>query len=121
MKYCITGNKGLIGNFLKERLDKEGYKCVLGIDKKEGFDVNDLLIEEYHLKEQPEVMFHFAAQCKINEAIAHPILPHKNNVDGIFAVLEFCRRNKIPRIVVASSSRVLSPERNPYVASKIYC
>lgn len=120
MKYAITGNKGLIGTFLKERLDKEGHKCILQIDKREGFDITDLMFKEYELTETPDVMFHFASQCRINEAIENPILPHKNNVDGILTVLEFCRKHKIPKIVVASSSRVLSPERNPYVASKIY-
>lgn len=120
MKYAITGNRGLIGESLKRRLDKEGNKCVLGIDRREGFDIMDLVFKQYELTEKPDVFFHFAAQCRINEAIDNPLLPHRNNVDGILAVLEFCRRYKIPKVVVASTSRVLSPERNPYVASKVY-
>ncbi len=120
MKYIITGNLGLIGTYLKKRLDKEGHKCIMQIDKREGFDTTDLMFKEYTLSEPVNVFFHFAAQCRINEAIAKPILPHKNNVDGILSVLEFCRKHKIPKIVYASTSRVLSPERNPYVASKIY-
>lgn len=120
MNFAITGHKGLIGTFLKERLIKEGHKCVLQIDQREGFNVNDLLFKETEINDKIDIFFHFAAQCKINEAIALPILPHKNNVDGILAVLEFCRKHKIPKIVVASSSRVLSKEKNPYTASKIY-
>lgn len=120
MNYIITGNRGLIGTYLKKRLDKEGHKCIMQIDKREGFDTTDLMFKDYELSEQVDIFFHFAAQCRINESIANPILPHKNNVDGILSVLEFCRKHKIPKIVVASSSRVLSPERNPYVASKIY-
>ena len=80
----------------------------------------DLMFKDTELNDDIDVFFHFAAQCRINEAIAKPILPHKNNVDGIFSVLEFCRKHKIPKIVYASTSRVLSPQRNPYVASKIY-
>ncbi len=80
----------------------------------------DLMFKETKLNDDIDIFFHFASQCRINEAIANPILPHKNNVDGILSVLEFCRNHKIPKIVAASSSRVLSPERNPYVASKIY-
>ena len=34
--------------------------------------------------------------------------------------MEFCRKNGIKRVMNFSSSRVLSPERNPYVASKLY-
>ena len=120
MKYIITGNKGLIGTYLKKRLDKEGHKCVMQIDKREGFDTTDLMFKDYELSDKVDVFFHFAAQCRINEAIANPILPHKNNVDGILSVLEFCRKHEIPKIVAASTSRVLSKERNPYVASKVY-
>jgi len=120
MKYAITGNRGLIGTFLKKRLDKEGHECVLQIDQREGFNITDLMFKEYELDDKIDIMFHFAAACRINECIHNPVIPHKNNVDGILAVLEFCRKHKIPKIVVASSSRVLSPERNPYVASKIY-
>ena len=120
MKYAITGHKGLIGTFLKKRLDKEGHECVLQIDQREGFNVNDLMFKEHELNDKIDVFYHFAAQCRINEAIANPILPHKNNVDGILAVLEFCRKYEIPKLVTASSSRVLSKERNPYTASKVY-
>ncbi len=120
MKYAITGHRGLIGEFLKKRLDMEGHECVLNIDQEEGFNVVDLMFKETKLNDQIDIFFHLAAQCKINESIASPMLAHKNNVDGIIAVLEFCRRHNIPKIVVASTSRVLSPERNPYVASKVY-
>lgn len=118
--YAITGHKGLIGEYLKKSLDNNGYRCVLSIDQKEGFNILDLLFREEEIKEKIDVFFHFAAQCKINESIARPELSHKNNTDGILFVLEFCKRHNIPKIVVASTSRVLSKERNPYVASKIY-
>lgn len=120
INYAITGHRGLIGEYLKKSLDANGYKCVLSIDQKEGFNVLDLLFREEEVKEKIDIFFHFAAQCKINESIARPELPHKNNADGILFVLEFCKRHSIPKIVVASTSRVLSKERNPYVASKIY-
>jgi len=120
MQYAITGHQGLIGTYLKERLDKEGHKCVLQIDQREGFNVMDLMFKETELSDKIDVFYHFAAQCRINEAIANPILPHRNNVDGILSVLEFCRKHDVPKIVTASSSRVLSPERNPYTASKVY-
>jgi len=118
--YAITGHKGLIGTFLKQALDKEGFKCVLQIDQREGFNINDLMFKEFEVNDKIDIFFHFAAQCRINESIAKPILSHKNNVDGILAVLEFCRKHDIKKIVFASSSRVLSDDKNPYVASKIY-
>lgn len=116
MRYLITGHRGLIGSHLKERLDKEN-ECIMAIDKRNGQDVNDLA---YVDDIKADMMFHFGAQCKINQAIQRPIIQHRNNAEGTFNVLEFCRRNKIPKIMFASSSRVLSKERNPYVAGKIY-
>ena len=120
MRYVITGHKGLIGDFLNQRLKAEGHECVAQIDQCEGFNVLDLERKEPEITGQVDVMFHLAAQCKINESIAKPILSHTNNADGILQVLEFCRRHNIKKVVVTSTSRVLSPERNPYVASKIY-
>ena len=120
MNYIITGHRGLIGDFMKKRLEKEGHKCILQIDEREGFNVLDLIFREDEIKENVDVFFHFAAQCKINQSIAAPVLAHKNNCDGIFAVLEFCRKHNVKKVVVASTSRVLSKERNPYVATKFY-
>ena len=120
MRYIITGHRGLIGDFLKKRLDQEGGDCVLQIDQREGFNVLELEARDIEPDERVDAFFHMAAHCKINQSIAKPLLSHRSNAEGIFSVLEFCRHHKIPRLVVASTSRVLSPERNPYVASKIY-
>jgi len=120
MRYIITGHRGLIGDFLKKRLDQEGGDCVLQIDQREGFNVLELEARDIEPDEKVGCFFHMAAHCKINQSIAKPLLSHRSNADGIFSVLEFCKHHEIPRVVVASTSRVLSPERNPYVASKIY-
>jgi len=120
MNYIITGHRGLIGDFMKKRLSNDGHTCLYDIDQRAGFNVLDLETVDLKPGEKVDVFFHLAAHCKINESIAKPALSHINNADGIFAVLEFCRKHKIPKVVVASTSRVLSPERNPYVASKIY-
>jgi nucleoside-diphosphate-sugar epimerase len=121
MKYIITGDRGLIGGYLKERLDSQKHECLLNLDTRNGKDINTINLMDYDKKgKDTEVMFHFAAQCKINQATVHPILPFKNNVEGTFNIFEFCRRNEIPKIMITSSSRVLSPEKNPYTASKIY-
>ena len=119
MRFAITGNRGLIGQSLKDRLVNDGNECVMQVDRREGFDIMDLMFKDYEVP-KIDLFIHSAAQCKISEAIARPILPHKNNVDGIFSVLEFCKDNQVPRVMVMSSSRVLSPERNPYTASKVY-
>jgi nucleoside-diphosphate-sugar epimerase len=118
MKFILTGHKGLIGSFLLKRLEKEGHKAVLLVDKREGTNILDL--EKFKLKEKADVFIHLASFCKINKIIEDPSLAFENNSRGIEKVLEFCRKNSIKKIVFTSSSRILSEEKNPYTASKIY-
>jgi len=120
MNYIITGQDGMIGYFLKKELDKNN-KCILKIDQRSGYNILNLeALRLNPLTQQTDILLHTAAQNKINEAIEYPVLPHINNCNGTFQVLEFCRKNKISKIVNFSSSRVLSPEENPYTASKKY-
>jgi len=118
MNCLITGHKGLIGHFLKKRLENEGYKIVKGVDIRDGNDILELKDEK--TTTPIDIVFHLAAHCKINEAVKNPENSHINDANGTFSVLEFCRKNNIQKIVYFSSSRVLSPEKNPYTAAKIY-
>jgi len=118
MKFVLTGHKGLIGSFLLERLVKEGHTPVLLIDKRDGKDILDL--NKTILTEKVDVCIHLASFCKINKIIQEPILGFTNNSRGTEEVMEFCRKNNIKKIVFTSSSRILSKEKNPYTASKIY-
>ena len=117
MNIIITGHKGLIGSFLKKRLENDGHKIILGIDKKEGKDIG--FLRDFESDEKIDMFIHCAALCKINKTIKDPFFGHINGLDT-FEVLEFCRRNNIRKIVYFSSSRVLSNEKNPYTAGKIY-
>ncbi|MBI2629556.1 NAD-dependent epimerase/dehydratase family protein [Candidatus Pacearchaeota archaeon] len=118
MNFVMTGHKGLIGSFLLERLKKEGHNAVLLIDKRDEKLIQN--INEEKLNEKIDLMIHLASFCKINKTIEEPELAFQNNVLGTFRVLEFCRKNGIPKIIFTSSSRVLEEEKNPYTASKIY-
>lgn len=118
MKFVMTGHKGLIGSFLLERLVARGDKPILLIDKRDGGDIRNL--ENVKLDEDVDMVIHLASFCKINKTIEDPNNAFDNNVLGTHAVMEFCRKNKIPKIIFASSSRILSKEKNPYTASKIY-
>lgn len=118
MNVFITGSEGLIGTFLRKRLEARGDRIVGMLDKRSGIDICD--IEKIEVKEKIDMMIHLAAHCKINQSIQNPESVFKPNVEGVYRTLEFCRRNKIPKIVFTSSSRVLSREKNPYTASKVY-
>lgn len=118
MNFIMTGHKGLIGTFLLQKLKERGDKPVLLIDKRDGQNTNTL--DRYPLRERADVFIHLAALCKINKSIEDPQPTFENNVLGMYKVMEFCRKNKIPKVVFTSSSRILSKEKNPYTASKIY-
>ncbi len=118
MNFVMTGHKGLIGSFLLKKLIEKDYKPSLLIDRREGSDILDL--DKTNLKEKADVFIHLAAFCKVNKTIENPELAFKSNVLGMHKVLEFCRKNNIPKIIFNSSSRILEKEKNPYTASKIY-
>tara|TARA_Y100000310_G_scaffold316799_1_gene368956 strand:- start:621 stop:1448 length:828 start_codon:yes stop_codon:yes gene_type:complete len=118
MKFVMTGHKGLIGTVLLEKLKQRGDKPVLLIDSRENNNILD--INNTKLTEDVDMMIHLASSCKINKTIENPELAFKNNSHGTFQILEFCRKNNIPKIVFTSSSRILESEKNPYTASKIY-
>ena len=105
MKFILTGHEGLIGSFLLEKLKQLGHEPVLLIDARDGKNILD--VEENELKESVDLFIHLAAFCKINKTIENPELAFENNVLGTYKVLEFCRKNKIPKIIFASSSRIL--------------
>jgi nucleoside-diphosphate-sugar epimerase len=118
MNVVLTGHMGLIGHFLKRKIVAEGYDVVTELDRTVGSELSSL--SGLIIDKKIDLMIHSAAHCKINESISNPEKTFNDNVLGVFHVLEFCRANKIPKIVFFSSSRILSPEKNPYTASKVY-
>lgn len=118
MKFVITGHKGLIGSFLLERLKQEDNEPLLLIDSRAGKKIREIGNET--LEKKADMLIHLAAFCKINKTLENPGLAFSNNSRGTEEVLEFCRKNKIPKIIFTSSSRILEKEKNPYTASKIY-
>lgn len=119
MNILITGNKGLIGTSLQKRLLSKTHNIVASVDLRSGTNILD--INTLPISKQPiDLIIHAAAHCKIKQAVDNPPICHVNDVDGTFEVLEFARRNKIPKILYFSSSRVLSKEQNVYTAAKLY-
>ncbi|MHA1491711.1 MAG: NAD-dependent epimerase/dehydratase family protein [Promethearchaeota archaeon] len=115
----MTGHCGLIGTALKERLEGLGYNIVLKIDSCDGLDVDVLENIPFNKDIKIDIFIHMADFCKINKTVKYPSLGHVNALHS-YQVLEFCRKHSIPKIVYFSSSRILSKERNPYTAGKIY-
>lgn len=115
--YAITGQAGLIGKDLMQRLNAIGGTCIVKIDRREGMEIKDL--ENLDISTPIDYFFHLAANCKINQQILNPQIAFENSRANEI-VFEFCRQNAIKNIIYFSSSRTLSKERNPYTASKEY-
>ncbi len=117
----MTGHKGLIGSFLLKRLIDEDHHPAMLVDLRDGSDIRNMDKADPEAPKEPiDMMIHLAALCKISGSIRNPHRCFQHNVIGTERVFEFCRTRGIPRIVFTSSSRVLSPERNPYTASKTF-
>jgi UDP-glucose 4-epimerase len=143
MHVLITGSSGQIGTNLATMLARRGH-TVEGIDKRKNTwtdEINDSildLIEVTHgLKklepeQKPDVVVHLAAHAKVFELVENPTRALEN-IEMLFGVLEYCRRNEVP-IIFASSREVYGDiqrwitdetvadfvvAESPYSASKI--
>jgi UDP-glucose 4-epimerase len=118
MKILITGGAGFIGSNLVDKLIDEGYKVFI-IDnllsgKKENINKKAIFykIDICHLnKILPlfkgiDYVFHLAANPRVIFSVENPIESHKVNVDGTLNVLYASYKNKVKRLIFASSSAV---------------
>lgn len=130
MKYLVTGAAGFIGNFVAERLCKEGHE-VIGLDNlNDYYDPNlkfarlkriehftnftfvkmDLAdrdgIAKLFAEEKFDRVIHLAAQAGVRYSIENPMAYIDSNVVGFATILEGCRYNDVEHLVYASSSSV---------------
>ena len=118
MKILVTGGAGFIGSNLVDMLINEGYK-VFVIDnlsggKKENLNKKAIFYKDdiYHLNKilplfkEIDYVFHLAANPRVVFSVENPIESHKVNVDGTLNVLYASYKNKVKRLIFASSSAV---------------
>jgi UDP-glucose 4-epimerase len=143
-KVLVTGSSGTIGTRLCERMLQDGTYEVVGVDRRpnawnaqvQAVTVAGDLREEATLARLPtdvDVVIHLAANARVYELVEAPELA-RDNFLTLFNILEFCRRNGIPRFQFASSREVygntgeavhaeepvrLGDCESPYSASKL--
>ena len=62
-----------------------------------------------------DVVFHLAARTLVGDAMDDPPGAFDVNVRGTWTVLEACRRNEVPAVIVASSDKAYGPQDSlPY-------
>lgn len=118
MKYLVTGAAGFIGSNLLDNLINQGHR-VVAIDNEsaechEQFYWNDkaenykLDICDYEkifsLFKDIDVVFHVAAEARIQPSLINPLRTVRTNVIGTCNVLQACKEQGVKRVIYSSTS-----------------
>ena len=129
----VTGGAGFIGSHLCETLYNTGNYIVYSLDNYfTGLEDNHVKGVEYIngstsdinnlIDFIPDYIYHLGEYSRVEQSFVDIELVWKYNKDGIFAVLEFCRKTKAKLIYAGSSSKFgdggLGRSQSPYSWSK---
>ena len=132
MKTLVTGGAGFIGSNIVENLLSLGHEVTV-IDnesseaseefywnsKAKNFKLDITDSESRDLYHGVDVVFHVAAEARIQPAIINPILAIKTNVLGTGTVLQFSREAGVGRVVYSASSSAYGMNNVPNVETQI--
>jgi len=121
-KCIVTGGAGFVGSNLSNELIKQGAEVKI-IDnmysgknenveflKNKGVEIVDGSITDRTMLEKEmkgyEFVFHQAALVSVIESIEKPEMSRKINLDGTVNVLEAARKNKMEKVIFASSCAI---------------
>jgi len=133
VKALVTGGAGFIGSTLVDRLLAEGHQVDVVDDLSSGnlanladaranrdhpvtfhqIDIRDEAVVELMARQQPEVVFHLAAQADVRVSVARPVYDAQINVVGSLNVLEGARAAGARKVVFASSGGTIYGEPDP--------
>lgn len=129
MNVLVTGFSGFIGSHLTDRLLEEGNN-VIGVDRSIKWanikDPKHPRLEIYHeniennissLFQGIDVVYHLAALTRPQWSIKNVAETDIVNVHGTVKILEYCRDNKVKRLVFMSTSNLYGD--NDYPTSEL--
>ena len=124
-KITVTGGAGFIASHLTDKLIEKGHDVViidnLSTGKKENLnlkakfyeaDICDSKIAQIFQEEEPEIVFHFAAQIDIRKSVKNPIGDAKINILGSLNLLENCREVGVKKFIFASTGGAIYGDTN---------
>ena len=124
----VTGGAGFIGSHLVDRLLELEYRVVVVDDLSAGklknlnpaasFHHNDIThssISEVFQREQPDLVFHLAAQTSVSYSTREPVKDSETNVTGTLRMLEAARRHGVDKFIYSSTGGALygDPQVDP--------
>ncbi len=143
-KVLVTGGAGFIGSHLVDRLLEDGHEVVildnLTTGSRENVNVKAKFIEvdiQNFENIAPyfsgcEVVFHAAAQARIQPSIQNPLPPNDTNITGTLNVLWASYKAGVKKVIYSASSSVYGDQdtlplqeemvprpKNPYAVQKL--
>jgi UDP-glucose 4-epimerase len=115
MNIVVTGGSGFIGSNLYKRLFEDGNNVSIVDIEKNG----PVQIIKKIVKFRPDIIYHLAAQSRVQPSFEDPAGCFDDNVVGTQAVLEFARQKKCKVVYAGSSSKHHDPYDSPYAATKM--
>lgn len=130
MTSFVTGCTGFLGSHLVPALKATG-EIVIGYlhdghnQQRESMDhwafgdLQDIgklerILAEYDV----DTVYHLAAQSEVGVATRDPAGTLTSNITGTWNLLEACRRQKVARVVIASSDKAYGDGKVPYVETQ---
>jgi UDP-glucose 4-epimerase len=124
MKVLVTGGAGFIGSNVADLLISKNHNVVISdnlssgkkenINKKAKFYKADIFdkkaVERVFVREKPQVVIHKAAQIDVRKSVADPFYDAQINILGSLNVLDACIKNKVKKIIFASSGGTIYGE-----------
>ena len=144
MRVLVTGGCGFIGSHLVDRLVSDKHEVIVIDDLSAPqnsefyFNKHALYFKKDISKDDCEIhfqnidcVFHLAARSRIQPTINSPNECFNVNIIGTQRILEWCRSNKVPRVIYSSTSSLYGTQNqlpfnpnmptnclNPYSLSK---
>jgi len=132
MNILVTGGAGFIGSNLVEELVKQGHRVMVWDNYSTGKEENCILTREdkppwyypYDISEQQktgseiDIIFHLAAQSRIQPSFSDPLDNHNSNITGTINILELAKEKNAKLIYAGSSSFYHDVHANPYAFAK---
>lgn len=130
----VTGGAGHVGSHIIEELVTNPNNHVISLDNYlNGRKANHIPGAEYRkgntydidrlVPETPDIVYHLGEYARISPSRHEPDLVFRMNTVGTFAVVEFCRKSGVGKLVYAASSTKFATQgqerhKNPYSFSK---
>jgi UDP-glucose 4-epimerase len=130
----VTGGAGHIGSHLIEELVKNPDNKVISLDNYfNGSTDNHIEGAQYRkgdtkdidtlIPETPDIVYHLGEYARVTPSFDDVEKVYEMNILGTFAVVEFCKKRKVGKLVYAASSTKFAAQgdgrhQNPYSFSK---